>query len=235
MVRRLGEPRSGVGDQQLQAASRRGRVGRFGRNSASSRPTGAFGRRSGRGRRPSVTDATFSPRFPARRVNAATPSAPPAGRACAFSIAPETSEAMWTSSFNVSSVNSRGRLGVEHDHGRACRPKRAKDRDGDHRLEALPPRAAGRTSFRGSSIACSRMNSRRAVAERPSRSETLLDRQLHGGRRRPRNTCEGRPGSSAARPSSRVDEAGVAIRRLGCQIDDPLEHRRKLDRPRRRA
>ena len=36
----------------------------------------------------------------------------PGGRcwsySCAFSIAPETSEAMWTSSFSVSSVNSRG-------------------------------------------------------------------------------------------------------------------------------
>ncbi len=118
-------------------------------------------------------------------------------------------------------------LGVEHDH--AERVARARqDRDRDHRLEAL--------LLQQRDVLHARVVHRaladelgRAMAGHPS-GEALLDRELHA----PDGVGEHlRCGADRQLVVfEQVDEAGVAVRRLGRQIDDPLQHRAELDRRR---
>ena len=134
---------------------------------------------------------------------------------------------MCTSSFSVSSVNSRGASVCS-----TITPSVSLERDriGTATIDwKRSSCSSGMYFMRGSFIARSRMNSgvrlRATHPVRPSSiaSCTLPDRvgeHLRGGADRQLVVFE------------QVDEAGVAVGRLRRQIDDPLQHRAELDRRR---
>ena len=182
---------------------------------------------------PSVTAGPISPASPAVATSCASPdrlvSASTRRRcwsySCAFSIAPDTSEAMWTSSLSVSSVNSRG-ASVWSTITPIVSPAREHDRNRHHRLEPLlvedreelHPRVRHRAFADELGL---------AVAGHPP-GQPLVEAHLHN--------ADGRGVHRRGRPDrqhpalEQVDEARVATGRLGREVDDPLQHRAELDR-----
>ena len=134
---------------------------------------------------------------------------------------------MCTSSFSVSSVNSCG-ASVCSTITPIVSFDARQDRHRDHRLEALllqqrevlHPRVVHRALADELG---------RAVARHPA-GQPLLDRHLHA----PDGVGEHRRGGADRQlvVLEQVDEAGVAVGRLGRQVDDALQHRAELERRR---
>jgi hypothetical protein len=116
-------------------------------------------------------------------------------------------------------VELAGRLGVQH-HCAQRRPRARRDGDRDHRLEALLLELGHVLHARvGHRVLADELG--RPVPRHPA-GEPLVEAELHAADE-VRVHLRGRAQAQAV-AVAQVDEAGVAVGRLGEEVDDAVEH-----------